>query len=188
MFLIIGLGNPGEKYRDTRHNVGFQAVDQLAVALGGSFTESKWKALICKGTIAGQSVVLVKPQTFMNLSGEAVEPIASYFKTPHENIVVIHDDLDLDCGRIKLSVNGGAGGHNGIKSIVQRLGSKSFNRIKVGIGRPPQAMAVERYVLSAFTHDELLVISVALNRAVEAVSLIVGNGMAAATQVVHSKS
>ncbi len=187
MFLIVGLGNPGDKYRQTRHNVGFHAVDLLAEELGVSFAESKWKAKLCKGTIAGQGVVLVKPQTFMNLSGEAVEPIAAYYRIEQENIVVVHDDLDLDCGRIKLCVNRGAGGHNGIRSISQRLGGTSFNRIKIGIGRPPQAMPVERYVLARFTPDEEQVISSAANRAVEATCLIVEKGMAAATQAMHSK-
>ncbi|MEN8256472.1 MAG: aminoacyl-tRNA hydrolase [Thermodesulfobacteriota bacterium] len=187
MYLIVGLGNPGDKYRKTRHNIGFHAVEQLAEEIGIGFSESKWKALVCKGDIAGQGVVLVKPQTFMNLSGEAVEPIASYYKIPQENIVVIHDDLDLDCGRIKLCVNSGAGGHNGIKSLIQRLGGNSFNRIKVGIGRPLEQMPVERYVLAKFTDEESLDISSAINRAVEAVTLIVEKGMAAATQAIHTR-
>ncbi len=186
MYLIVGLGNPGEKYRKTRHNIGFQAVEQLAAQVGARFGESKWKALVCKASVAGQGVVLVKPQTFMNLSGEAVEPIASYYKVPHDKVIVIHDDLDLDCGRIKLCVNRGAGGHNGIKSIIQRLGDKSFNRIKIGIGRPPEAMPVDRYVLATFTDEELVVVSPAIDLAQEAVRLIIDKGMAAATQVIHS--
>lgn len=187
MYLIVGLGNPGDKYKKTRHNIGFQAVEQLAAESGIAFSESKWKALVAKGSLAGEAVVLVKPQTFMNLSGEAVEPIASYYKIDQANIVVIHDDLDLDCGRVKLAVNSGPGGHNGIKSIIQRLGGKAFNRIKIGIGRPPQSMPVERYVLSKFSSDEGAVMAAAIDRATEAVRLIVEQGMAAATQVIHSR-
>lgn len=186
MFLIVGLGNPGEKYSETRHNVGFQVVDRMAAHAGLGFSESKWKALVCKGAIAGQGVVFVKPLTFMNLSGEAVEPVASYYKIAPENIIVVHDDLDLDCGRIKLCANSGPGGHNGIKSIIQHLGGKSFSRVKIGIGRPPQAMPVERYVLAKFSDQELAVISPVIERAAEAVALIVEKGVAVATQVIHS--
>lgn len=188
MFLIVGLGNPGEKYSETRHNVGFQVVERLAAHAGASFGESKWKALVCKGAIADHSVIFVKPQTFMNLSGEAVEPIASYYKIAPENIVVVHDDLDLDCGRIKLCVKSGAGGHNGIKSIIQHLGGKSFCRIKIGIGRPPHTMPVENYVLAKFNDQELQVVSAAIDRAAEAVALIVNKGFAAATQAIHSSN
>lgn len=187
MYLIVGLGNPGEKYRGTRHNVGFLAVERLAEEAGACFGQSKWPALSCKVALAGQSAVLVKPQTFMNLSGEAVEPIASYYKIEPEGIVVIHDDLDLECGRIKLGVNRGAGGHNGIKSIIQRLGSRSFNRIRIGIGHPGQVMPVERYVLGHFTDAETPLISTAIERATEAAMLIVEQGMAAATQAMHTK-
>lgn len=187
MYLIVGLGNPGDKYKETRHNVGFQVVERLAEEMGVSFAESKWPALLVKGSLAGQATVLVKPQTFMNLSGEAVAPIASYYKIEPENIVVIHDDLDLDCGRIKLCANRGAGGHNGIKSIIQRLGCRTFNRIKIGIGRPGEIMPVERYVLAHFAGAEAPLISEAIGRATEAVRLILDKGMAAATQVMHSK-
>ncbi len=187
MYLIVGLGNPGDKYVKTRHNVGFYVLDRLAAEVGGSFSDSKWKALVCKASIADQGIILVKPQTFMNLSGEAVEPIAAYYKVPHDKIIVVHDDLDLDCGRIKLCVNRGAGGHNGIKSLIQRLGGNSFIRIKVGIGRPPQAMPVERYVLAQFNDEERAVISSAITMSLEAISLIVQQGLAAATQVIHSQ-
>ena len=186
MFLIVGLGNPGDKYVDTRHNVGFQVVERLADEIGISFTDSKWKAQVCKGALAGEAVVLVKPQTFMNLSGEAVQPIASYYKISQEQIIVVHDDLDLDCGRIKLCFNRGAGGHNGIKSIVQRLGRKDFNRIKVGIGRPSHDMPVERYVLTRFNEDQQEVILDTIDRATMAATLIVKDGMAAATQTINS--
>lgn len=184
--MIVGLGNPGEKYRETRHNIGFHVVDRLAEEAGVKLADSKWKALVTKASIAGQSVILVQPQTFMNLSGEAVQPIAAYYKIGPENIIVVHDDLDLDCGRIKICVNKGAGGHNGIKSITERLGSKAFNRVKIGVGRPPTAMPVDRYVLSRFAGEEGPVISSAIDRAVEAVGLIVSKGVAAATQVMHS--
>lgn len=186
MFLIVGLGNPGEKYSETRHNVGFQVVERLAHLAGLRFGESKWRAQVCKGALAGQAVVFVKPQTFMNLSGEAVAPLSAYYKIEPENIIVIHDDLDLDCGRVKLAAQGGAGGHNGIKSLIQHLGSRSFIRVRIGIGRPPQVMPVERFVLARFDGPEAPVMAEALDRAVEAVGLIVEKGIAAAMQVVHS--
>ena len=186
MFLIVGLGNPGEKYKKTRHNIGFEVVERIVADIGSNFSESKWKALVGKGEIDGQSVIFVKPQTFMNLSGEAVEPILSYYKVPLDNVIVIHDDLDLDCGRIKLCSKRGAGGHNGIKSLIQRLGGNDFNRIKIGIGRPPEEMPVDRYVLGRFTEEEYEDISSAINRAVDAVNLIVEKGLAAATQAIHS--
>jgi PTH1 family peptidyl-tRNA hydrolase len=185
MFLIVGLGNPGEKYSETRHNVGFQVVERLAGQADLRFGESKWKAQVCKGALAGQAVVLAKPQTFMNLSGEAVAPLAAYYKVEPENIIVIHDDLDLDCGRIKLAAQGGAGGHNGIKSLIQHLGTRSFSRVRIGIGRPPQFMPVERFVLARFDGHEAPVMAEAVDRAVEAVDLIVAKGLAAAMQVIH---
>ncbi len=188
MFLIVGLGNPGEKYRKTRHNIGFQVVEKISAVISASFAESsKWKALLAKGEIAGQGVVLVKPQTFMNLSGEAVAPIASYYKISLENMIVIHDDIDLDCGRIKLCASRGAGGHNGIKSLIQHLGGNAFNRIKIGVGRPVDEIPVDRYVLGKFNDEESVHISSAIDRAVEAVELIVEKGLVVATQTIHSR-
>ncbi|PLX51469.1 MAG: aminoacyl-tRNA hydrolase [Desulfobulbaceae bacterium] len=187
MYLIVGLGNPGDKYSNTRHNIGFMVLDRLLTEAAARPLASKWKAMIWKGLLAGQGIVMVKPQTFMNLSGEAVEPIASYYKIAPQNIIVIHDDLDLQCGTIKLSTKKGPGGHNGIKSIIQRLGTNTFNRVRIGIGRPPLAMPVERYVLAKFSADEQELITPAIARAGEAVSLIAEKGLAGAMQEMHRR-
>lgn len=187
MYLIVGLGNPGDKYSNTRHNVGFMVLDRLVAESGARPLASKWKAMVWKGALAGQGAVMVKPLTFMNLSGDAVRPIATYYRIAPENIIVIHDDLDLQCGTIKLSTKKGPGGHNGIKSIIQRLGTTIFNRVRIGIGRPPLAMPVERYVLARFSADEQELITPAIARAEEAVSLIAEKGLAAAMQEIHRR-
>lgn len=157
--LIVGLGNPGSKYEDTRHNVGFLVVDELVRRWGGSLDVEKWKARYCRLNRFGCRIVLAEPQTFMNRSGTSVAQIAGFFKIPLENIVVIHDDLDMHPGRLKLVKGGGAGGHNGIRSISQCLGGSGFYRLKVGIGRPGQGnvhpeVPVESYVLSSMSSDE----------------------------------
>lgn len=157
--LIVGLGNPGVKYENTRHNVGFLLLDELARRWGGAPETEKWRSLSCRISRWGRRLTLVKPQTYMNRSGQAVSEIAGFFKVLPENIIVIHDDLDMHPGRLKLVFGGGAGGHNGIRSITQSLGSNGFYRLKVGIGRPGQGevhpdVPVENYVLSALTRDE----------------------------------
>jgi len=151
--LIVGLGNPGRKYADNRHNVGFQCLDRLAEAWGLSFSRQKHKALLAQGQIAGLKVILAKPHTFMNLSGEAMERMARFYKVPPENILVIYDDLDLPVGRIRLRPEGGSGGHKGMQSIIEHLGSNGFPRLRVGIGRPTHGDPVD-YVLGDFTLDE----------------------------------
>jgi PTH1 family peptidyl-tRNA hydrolase len=157
--MIAGLGNPGNKYENTRHNVGFQIVDSLANRSGDSLTADKWDALYCRISIAGKRIYLLKPQSFMNRSGVPIARFAQFFKIPEERILVIHDDLDMHPGRIKLVATGGAGGHNGIRSVIQCLGAKRFHRLKIGIGRPGQNgihadIPVERFVLSALAYDE----------------------------------
>jgi len=154
MFLIAGLGNPGEKYENTRHNVGFIFLDYLAGLLGTPFSSSKWQANTAKAQLAGSQVLLVKPETFMNKSGFAVAGVAAYYKIPPEKIIVIHDDIDLHFAKLKVSVDRGSGGHNGIKSIIDHLASQNFIRIRVGIGRPELAIPVDRYVLSKLSKDE----------------------------------
>jgi len=154
MYLVVGLGNPGSDYAMTRHNVGFLFLDFLAEQHGLSFTGSKWQAQVATARLWGNAAVLVKPETFMNRSGLAVSRIAAYYKVAPEQIVVIHDDLDLAVGRVKIMNDRGAGGHNGIRSLIEQLGTKSFPRFKIGIGRPQHAMPVERYVLANFASDE----------------------------------
>ena len=177
--LVVGLGNPGRKYAGSRHNVGFQCLDRLAEAWGLSFSRRKHKALLAQGEIAGLKVVLAKPQTFMNLSGQAVERLARFYRVPPESILVIHDDLDLPVGNIRLRPKGGSGGHKGMKSITERLGTQGFSRLRVGIDRPTHGDPVD-YVLDDFAPDELIAIEEAYERAVSAVELWLGEGVEAA--------
>lgn len=154
MKMIVGLGNIGPRYARNRHNIGFQIVDELANAHGLSFDKSKFKARFGDGQIAGQRVLLVKPQTFMNGCGEAVQPLAAFYKIDISDIIVIFDDLDLPTGAIRIRPFGGSGGHNGMKSLIQRLGSDQFPRLRVGINRPPGRMDPAAYVLQDFTAAE----------------------------------
>ena len=177
--LIVGLGNPGRKYAGNRHNVGFQCLDLLAEAWGLSFSKRKHKALLAQGEIAGLKTTLAKPQTFMNLSGEAVERLARFYKLPPQAILVIYDDLDLPLGRIRLRPEGGSGGHRGMKSIIEHLGTLGFPRLRVGIGRPTRGDPVD-YVLSDFAPDERMTIEETYERAISAVELWLAEGIAAA--------
>lgn len=154
MFLIVGLGNPGKQYEHTRHNVGFDVMDALADKYNISISEKKHKALYGKGMIAGQKVVLAKPQTFMNLSGESVAELLNYYKLdPETEMLVIYDDISLAPGGIRIRKKGSAGGHNGIKNIIAQAGTQNFMRIKVGVGEKPKGWDLADYVLGRF--DEL---------------------------------
>lgn len=158
-FLLVGLGNPGPKYSDTRHNVGFIVVDELAARWGDKLTTQKWDAFSCRISRWGVRLTLVKPMTFMNLSGRSVAEFANFYRIAVDNIIVIHDDLDMHPGRLKLVQGGGAGGHNGIRSIAQHLGSNGFFRLKIGIGRPGKNgvhpdYPVDQYVLSMMEQGE----------------------------------
>jgi len=180
-YLIAGLGNPGGQYENTRHNVGFQIVDALAKRSGDSLTADKWDALYCQITITGKRIYLLKPQNFMNRSGVSIARFAQFFKIPKECILVIHDDLDMHPGRIKLVATGGAGGHNGIRSVIQCLGSKDFHRLKVGIGRPGQNgvhadIPVDRYVLSSLARDEQQLLDERKDILLDGVEAFIGSG------------
>jgi PTH1 family peptidyl-tRNA hydrolase len=153
-FLIIGLGNPGRDYAETRHNVGFMVLDAVAEKIGIPFNKVKFKAIFANGKYAGQQVVLVKPQTFMNLSGQAVSSLVSFFKVPNDRILVIHDDLDLPLGTLRIRPGGGAGGQKGVQSIMDKLGTPEFSRIRFGIGRPPGQKDPKAYVLEKFLPRE----------------------------------
>lgn len=158
-FLIAGLGNPGTKYDGTRHNVGFHIVDEIARRLNTELSLEKWEAHYSRIKRWGSGICFIKPQTYMNLSGKAVARFASYYKTPPGRILVIQDDIDMACGRLKLVSGGGAGGHNGIRSLIQWLGTADFHRLKFGIGRPGQAgisaqIPVDAFVLSPFEDKE----------------------------------
>ena len=173
MFIIAGLGNPDEKYQGTRHNVGFDVVDRLAEKYQIAIDTKKHRALIGKGVIEGQKVLLVKPQTYMNLSGESIRSLVEYYKIdPEEELLVIYDDISLEPGVLRLRTKGSAGGHNGMKSIIKHLGGDTFPRIRVGIGgekHPGQDLA--DYVLGHFKDDEKELLSDALDKAEKAAEL-----------------
>lgn len=151
---IVGLGNPGTKYEKTRHNIGFMAIDELGKRHNIDIKQSKCKALIGEGNIGGTKVYLIKPMTFMNLSGESVRAFMDYYKVPLEDLIVVYDDLDTEVGKIRLRYQGSSGGHNGIKSIIQHTGTQTFNRIRMGISRPEPGYAIIDYVLGTFPKKE----------------------------------
>ena len=162
MYLIIGLGNPGRQYARSRHNVGFMAIDVLSESFSIPVNRIEHKAICGKGQIGQERVILVKPQTFMNLSGESVRSLMDYYRIAAKDLLVIYDDMALDIGRIRIRERGSSGGHNGIKSIVQHVGTEEFARIRIGIGEPPHNGA--DYVLEAFPPDEKADIDVALQK------------------------
>jgi len=178
--IIVGLGNPGVHYRWSRHNVGFQVMDRLSEMQRIPFCSKRFKTLYGTGWINSQNVVLAKPLTFMNLSGEAVKKIISAFSAGMEDLIVIHDDLDLPVGRLRVKRRGGDGGHQGVRSIIEATGVNAFLRLKVGIGRPPKGMEPAEYVLKAFEEDDQPEIDSALCRAAEALVVILSEGVEAA--------
>lgn len=168
MKLIVGLGNPGREYEGTRHNCGFMVIDKLAEKLNVSVDQNKFKGLYVKFKYHGEDVILLKPQTYMNLSGESVSTLMQFFKIEIEDLLVIYDDLDMPVGKLRLRKTGSAGGHNGIKNIIAHLNSQDFKRIRVGIDRH-KYMKVVDYVLSRFTKEETDAISQGIENAVNAV-------------------
>lgn len=167
---IVGLGNPGPKYAATRHNVGFMVIDALSQAWGIPLTKEKHQSMLGEGVVDGQKVLLIKPLTYMNLSGEAVGAVFRWYKLPLEELLVVCDDLDLPLGALRFRLKGGAGGHNGMKSLIQHLGTESFKRLRIGIGRPPGEMDVVRYVLEPFSAQESRVVQEAIQTATEALT------------------
>lgn len=168
MKCIIGLGNPGSKYEQTRHNIGFMAVDALSEAFQMTLNLNKYNCLYDIGYYKDEKVILVKPQTYMNLSGEGVKPLVDFYKIDVSNIAVIYDDLDLPVGKVRLRQKGGHGGHNGIRSLIDHLGTKDFKRIRLGIGRPTDRTPVVNYVLQPFTTEEKPTIEKTIEEAVQA--------------------
>jgi PTH1 family peptidyl-tRNA hydrolase len=154
-WMIVGLGNPGRKYADNRHNVGFQCLEQLAQRHALAFEKRQSSGLLALGVVQGRSTILLKPQTFMNESGKSVAPISRFYRVPLERILVIYDELDLPVGSLRLRPRGGSGGHKGMRSIIGQLGSQDFARLRIGIGRPPGRMDPADYVLRNFDADEL---------------------------------
>ncbi len=187
MKLIVGLGNPTKEYEGTRHNIGFMAIDALGEEYGIRVDTLKHKALIGKGMIEGQKVILAKPVTYMNLSGEAVREIADYYKIPAEDVIVIFDDISLDVGMIRIRRKGSAGGHNGIKSIIAHLGTMDFPRIKVGIGAKREGQDLADYVLGKFSKADREILQDALKDVKKAVSLMAWDEITEAMNTFNKK-
>jgi PTH1 family peptidyl-tRNA hydrolase len=179
-YLLVGLGNPGPRYAATRHNAGFFVVDLLAERLGGKFKAHKGRADVLEGRLAGAPVVLAKPRSYMNESGGPVVSVARFFKVPVERIVVVHDELDLPYGALRLKQGGGEGGHNGLRSVSSALGSKDYLRVRFGIGRPPGRQDPAEFVLREFTAAERKDLAVHVDRAADATEALLANGLEAA--------
>ena len=180
MYIIAGLGNPTKEYEKTRHNVGFEVIDVLADRLFTSVDEKKFKGYYGKAVIGGEKVILLKPQTFMNLSGESVRAAADFYKIDPEHIIVIYDDISLEVGQLRIRSKGSAGGHNGIKNIIAHLGTQEFPRIKVGVGAKPPRMDLADYVLSRFSAEDRVKMEEAFKEAVQAVQVMITEGDQAA--------
>lgn len=189
MYIIAGLGNPTKEYENTRHNIGFMAIDALAEKYSISVMSCKHKALIGKGTINGNKVVLVKPLTYMNLSGEAIRAVIDYYKADAESeLIVIYDDVSLDVGQLRIRKKGSAGGHNGIKNIIAQLGQDTFLRIKIGVGEKPKGYDLADYVLGHFNKEELVVMKDSLEKVDGAVNLMLAGEVDRAMNDYNKKS
>lgn len=178
-FLLVGLGNPGQRYAQTRHNIGFRCIDFLAQRNSIELARKRFAAKLGEGSIGEEHVILAKPQTFMNDSGKAVQPISHWFKVAPERILVIYDDLDLPIGRLRLRPGGSSGGHRGINSIITDTGNQDFNRLRIGIGRPAQGDPID-YVLNAFSPDEERIISEVIKLVEPIVGCYLSEGIAQA--------
>ncbi len=211
MFLVVGLGNPGREHEHDRHNVGFVVIDALARQLGGAEFKSKWNAHFARASLGGHEVVLLKPQTYMNLSGESVQPAAAFFKVPPAEVLVVHDEIDLPFGEQRLKLGGGHAGHNGVRHIIERLGTPEFVRLRVGIGRPPvgfrgddgaatrsphdgaatrsphDGAATRTWVLSGFDAPQRAELPGVVDRATDAIARVVKGGLSAAMNVANSR-
>lgn len=188
MYIIVGLGNPKKEYDNTRHNIGFDVIDALAEANRIGVTEKKHKALIGKGMIAGQKVVLAKPQTFMNLSGESVRELTDYYKADETTeLIVISDDISLDVGQLRIRKKGSAGGHNGLKNIILHLGHDSFQRIKMGVGEKPKNYDLADYVLGHFSKEERPIMDESVKDACKAIEMMINDDTDGAMNIFNKK-
>lgn len=176
-FLIVGLGNIGKQYENTRHNMGFWVADELARRHNLIFGKAERKAVCADGMIVGKRVIIAKPQTYMNLSGEAVRSLADFYKIPNNQIIVVHDDIDLTLGTIRIRATGSAGGQNGVKSIIQHLGTQEFARVRCGIGRPPGKLDPSVYVLQPFSGDDAITAVILRDHASNAVETWLRDGL-----------
>ncbi|MCC7190835.1 MAG: aminoacyl-tRNA hydrolase [Anaerolineales bacterium] len=176
-FLLIGLGNPGREYANTRHNFGFMLIDRIAVRLNAQGMKVQSKAIVTTAMYEDHKLILAKPQTFMNLSGQSVQGLAHFYKIPNENLMILSDDLDLPFGTIRIRASGGPGGQRGLSSILEKLGTKDIPRMRLGIGRPPGRMDPADYVLQNFSRDDLQSLSEILDRAADATLTFVTDGL-----------
>ena len=187
MYLIAGLGNPSRTYEGTRHNIGFTMIDAIGNKFGIDVTTKKHKALVGRGMIDGMRVILAKPQTYMNLSGESIREITDFYKIEPENIIIIYDDISLDVGQLRIRTKGSAGGHNGVKNIIAHLGTQEFPRIKVGIGNKPEGWDLADYVLSKYTKAEQEALEEASEGVIGAVKLMLADDIEAAMNKYNAK-
>jgi len=187
MKIVIGLGNPGRKYERTRHNAGFLAVDELARGLRFDLTQEKYHALVGRGQVGGGDALMVKPQTFMNESGRAVAAALRYTGSAVADLIVVHDELDLPLGTVRIKTGGGHGGHNGLRSIIEHTGTPEFVRVRVGIGRPPVGRDAAEYVLNPFLPAERQAAEDAITRAADAVKAVLEDGLTRAMNAYNKK-
>lgn len=187
MFVIVGLGNPGKDYTNTRHNVGFDTIDLLAKRNNISINKIKFKSVYGEGTIGSEKVLLVKPQTYMNNSGMTVRDIYNFYKVPIENIIIIVDDIDIDFSRVRIKGRGSAGSHNGLKSIIQLIGKDDFPRVKIGIGSKRENQDLANFVLSRFSKDEREIIESSILTAAESVETIIKYSLTRAMNEFNTK-
>jgi PTH1 family peptidyl-tRNA hydrolase len=188
MYLIFGLGNPGNRYRLTRHNIGFMVLGKLAAGLEIDLKQKSFNALWGKGKLKDKNVLLAMPQTYMNLSGNAVRELLAFFKADINNLIVVHDDLDLPLGTIRLKTGGGNAGHKGLESIVENLGSSDFMRVRIGIGRPANKARIESYVLERFERKEEAIVAPVIQSAADAASEIILSDIQTAMVKYHTKN
>ena len=189
MYIIVGLGNPGKEYQNTRHNIGFDVIDEIAERNNIAMGEKKHKAIIGKGLVAGQRVILVKPQTFMNLSGESVRDAIDFYKVDEKTeLIVISDDISLDVGQIRIRKKGSAGGHNGLKNIILHLGHDEFQRVKMGVGEKPKGYDLADYVLGHFSKEEREIMDESAGRAAKAIEVMLTEGADAAMNLYNKKA
>lgn len=186
MWMVVGLGNPGTRYEDTRHNVGWMIIDQMAKDMGASPFQNRFKAECATARFRGETVIFLKPQTFMNLSGDSVLPATSFYKVPLEQLIVIHDDIDLDLAQIKLKKGGGHGGHNGIRHISSRLGPE-FLRVRAGVGRPQGKQGVSNFVLGRFQDQEEAQLKELIQNCIGATELIIKEDLKTAQGRYHTR-
>ena len=188
MYLIAGLGNPGPRYKNTRHNIGFKVIDLWGKSLGVRLSGRRFQSRNTRTRYQGKGIILLRPVTFMNQSGKSIKACADFYKLDIANILVVHDDIDLSVGKIKVVRDGGAGGHKGVLSIIEHLGTRSFPRVKIGVGRPGYGESTEDYVLSPFYRDEKEIMERVIQMGVRACKLFISNGVESAMNDINCQN